>query len=176
MTTQQSAYEGFAAERRWVRGILAGIAGFLVAGALSFGLLELVGPATVYNDEIQSPKLSAVWDDELWGAPRMMSDPISFAPALIALGAAQGAVFVLVAPALSPQIVRRGLMYGLVLALLSTLAFELLGPFNLLLEPIQLVAVEWVVGLAGNLVGGIVLSAIYGRIEQVTLMAEPQAK
>ena len=47
--------------------------------------------------------------------------------------------------------------------MLSTPAFELLGPFNLLLEPLPQVAVEWRVELAGNLVGGIMLSAIYGK-------------
>ena len=174
MTTQLSAHTDSLAERRWIRGILGGIAGFLVASTVSFALLLAVGPTTVFNDEIQSPKLSAVWDDELWPAPRMMSDPISFVPALIALGAAQGAVFVLVAPALSPRIVRRGLTFGLILALLSTLAFELLGPFNLLLEPLPLVGVEWAVGLAGNLVGGIVLSAIYGRAETDPHYAEQE--
>ncbi len=166
MTTQLSANTEIAAERRWVRGILGGLVGFLVASAVSFSLLLAVGPATVFNDEIQSPKLLAVWEDELWPAPRMMSDPISFGPALIALGAAQGIVFVMVAPALPQRVVKRGLTYGLIVWLLSTLAFELLGPFNLLLEPLPLVGVEMAVGLVGGLVGGIVLSAIYGRAER----------
>lgn len=165
MTTQLSSHANSRPDRRWVRGILGGVAGFFAGSAISLALLMAVGPATVFNEDIQSPKLSAVWSDELWDAPRMMSDPVSFLPALIALGAAQGAVFVIVAPALPQRVVKRGLAYGLILALLSTLAFELLGPFNLLLEPLPLVGVEWFVGLIGNLAGGVVLSAIYGRTE-----------
>lgn len=59
-----------------------------------------------------------------------MSDPISFGMALIVLGAAQCAVFVAVSPALPGRLVKRGLTYGLILWLMSTMAFELLGPFN----------------------------------------------
>lgn len=151
-------------ERRWIRAILGGIAGFLIGAALSFSLLNLVGPATVYNEELQSPKLSAVWSDEIGPEPRMLSDPPSFGLAIVALGAAQGFVFALVAPALAGGVVRRGLIYGLIVWLLSTLSFELLGPFNLLLEPLPLVGVELAVGLPGNLLGGIVLSAIYGKL------------
>lgn len=149
--------------RRWTRGILGGIVGFLIAGAVSFPLLELVGPATVYNEELQSPKLTAVWSDELGPEPRMISDPVSFGLAMAALGAAQGFVFVLVAPALTGGVVRRGLTYGLIVWLLSMLSFELLGPFNLLLEPLPLVGVELAVALPGNLLGGMSLSAIYGK-------------
>lgn len=176
MTSQISTRTRFAEDRRWVRGILGGIVGFLVASAVGFALLEAVGPATVYNDQIQSPKLSAVWDDELWEAPRMISDPISLVPALIVFAAAQGIVFVMVAPALPQSVVRRGLTYGLILWLLSTLAFEVLGPFNLLLEPLPLVGVELAVALPGNLLGGIVLSAIYGRAKPAPLEAEREAQ
>lgn len=163
MQDEMTPRAGITAERRWLRGILGGLAGFLVAGAIGFALLEMVGPATVYNEQLQSPKLTAVWSDELWPAPRMLSDPASFALAPLALGVAQGVVFVLVAPALGGGIVKRGLSYGLIVWLLATLSFELLGPFNLLLEPLPLVAVELAVGLPGNLLGGLVLSAIYGR-------------
>ncbi len=149
--------------RRWIRGIIGGIVGLLVAGIVSFSLLELVGPSTVYNEAIQSPKLSAVWDDELWQSPKMMSDPVSFVPAFALLGAVQGAVFVIVSPALAPGIIRRGLVYGLILWLLPTLSFEILGPYNLLLEPLPLVGVELAVALPGRLLEGIVISAIYGR-------------
>ncbi len=55
MTCQLSTPTGFPAERRWVRGILGGTAGFFGA---SLALLEAVGPAAVYNDQLQSPKLS----------------------------------------------------------------------------------------------------------------------
>lgn len=125
-------------------------------------MLLAVGPSTVFDSELQSPKVTAVWET-LEPEPLMMSDPISFGLAFALLGAAQGAVFVLVAPALSSRMVKRGLTYGLILWLLSNLAFELLGPFNLLAEPVPLVAVELAVALPGNLVGGIALSAIYGR-------------
>jgi hypothetical protein len=153
---------------RWVVGIVGGIVAFLIGSGLSFALLQLVGPATVYNDEYQSEKLSAVWDDTLWEAPRMMSDPVSFIPVVLALGVAQGLVFVLVGSALPNGVVKRGLTYGLILWLLSHLSFELLGPFNLLLEPLPLVGVELAVGLVGNLLAGITLSAIYARGEPQT--------
>ena len=65
MTAQLSSSTSAPVDRRWRRGILGGVAGFLVASAVSFGLLELVGPSTVYNDEIQSEKLTAVWDGDL---------------------------------------------------------------------------------------------------------------
>ena len=171
MTSQVSMDTSVSTERRWVRGILGGIAGILVAGAVSFPLLLVIGPATVFNKELQSPKLTTVWE-VLEPAPLMMSDPISFGLAMAVLGAAQGVVFVLVASALPRGVVKRGLTYGLIVWLLSTLAFEILGPFNLLAEPVPLVMVELAVGLPGNLVGGIVLAAIYGRTEPALVEVE----
>ena len=175
MTSQDSMDTSVSTERRWVRGILGGVAGILAAGAVSFPLLLIVGPATVFNKELQSPKLTAVWDD-LKPAPLMMSAPISFGLALAVLGAAQGVAFVLVASAMPRGVVKRGLKYGLILWLLSNLAFEILGPFNLLAEPVPLVLVELAVGLPGNLVGGIVLSAIYGRTEPAPVEVEQEAQ
>ncbi len=107
MTSQLSTPTGFPAERRWVRGILGGIVGMLAAGAVSFSLLLAVGPATVFNEELQSPKLTAVWGDDLGPPPLMMSDPVAFSLVMIVLGAAQGLVFVIVASALPPGVVKR---------------------------------------------------------------------
>jgi hypothetical protein len=149
--------------KRWLRGIGGGIAGIFATGAVSYPLLLLVGPATVFNTELQSPKLTAVWDS-LEPAPLMMSDPLQFLVAFAILGAAQGAVFVLVVDALPRGLIQRGLTYGVIVWLLSNLAFEILGPFNLLAEPVPLVLVELAVALPGTLVGGVVLSAIHGRL------------
>lgn len=172
MATLNASQARAAPKPRWVMGVFGGIVAFLIGSGVSFALLEVVGPATVYNEQIQSAKLSAVWDDTLWEAPRMMSDPVSFLPAVLALGIAQGLVFVLVVSALPRTVFKRGLTYGLILWSLSTLAFELLGPFNLLLEPLPLVSVELATGLVGNLLAGIVLSAIYGRGESQGIPVE----
>jgi hypothetical protein len=149
-------------ERRWLRGILGGIASIVTTGAVSFPLLFAVGPFTVFNDDLQSPKLTAVWN-VLEPAPLMMSDPLTFLVAFALLGAAQGAAFVVVVGGLPSTVARRGLTFGFVVWLLSNLSFEVLGPFNLLAEPVPLVLVELAVALPGALAGGLVLSAIYGR-------------
>ncbi len=165
MMRETSAWVRSPADRRWIRGFVGGAVGMLVSLAVSLPLLFAVGPSTVFNEALQSPKLTAVWGDELGPPPLMMSDPATFALIVLVLGAVQGLVFVIIHPALPRTVVGRGLTYGVIVWLLSTLYFELLGPFNLLLEPLPLVGVELAVGLVGGLAGGIVLSAIYGKVE-----------
>jgi len=146
---------------RWVRAIIGGIVGVFAGAAAAFPLLFAVGPATVFNDELQSPKLQAVWN-ELEPLPLMVSNPLAFAGLLAVVGVAHGLVFAVVAGGLPVDRVRRGLAFGFIVWLMSHLFFELNAPFALLGEPLPLVGVELGVQLVGALVEGIVVSFIYG--------------
>ena len=148
--------------RKWARATAAGVAGMISGGAISFILLFGLGPATIFNESLQSPKLLAVWG-ELEPLPLMNSHPAAFGLLLAVLGAVHGLVFAIIATGLPEDTIRRGLLYGLIIWLMSTLFFELQGPLALLAEPLPLVAIELAIGLAGALVEGLVISWIYGK-------------
>lgn len=148
------------ARPRWLRGALGGVVGLLAGYAVAFPLLLLVGPATVFNSEIQSPKIGMAW--ELEPLPLMISDPAAFAVVLAVLGAVHGLAFAGLERGLPKGRLRRGLAYGLVLFGLSFLFAELLFPFSILREPLPLLGVELATAVPGALVEGLVISAIYG--------------
>ena len=147
---------------RWIRAIIGGVAGILAGAAAAFPLLFVVGSSTVFNDELQSQKLLAVWND-LEPLPLVVSAPQAFVVVLILIGVAHGVVFALVAGGLPPGRLARGLAFGLVVWLMSNLFFELNGPYALLGEPLPLVGVELSVQFVGAMVEGIVISFIYGQ-------------
>ena len=147
--------------RKWGRGILAGMVGMLASAAVSGPLLFAVGPFTIFNETLQSPKVSAVWG-ELEPLPLMISNPIAFALVLAVLGAVHGLVFVLILRGLPSAGLKRGLFYSLVIWLLSHLFFELQAPYAMLGEPLSLVGVELSIALIGALAEGTVISWIYG--------------
>jgi hypothetical protein len=82
---------------RWLRAIIGGIVGVFAGAAAAFPLLFAVGPVTIFNDELQSPKLQAVWN-ELEPLPLMVSNPLAFAGLLAIVGVAHGLFFELNAP------------------------------------------------------------------------------
>lgn len=149
------------ASRRWGRATIAGAAGIFAGAAVSGPLLFALGPFTIFNDALQSPKVQAVWD-ELEPLPLMLSNPVAFALVLVLLGVVHGLVFALIAGSLPGGRVRRGLLYGLLIWLMSHLFFELNGPYALLGEPLPLVGVELTISFVGALAEGVVISAIYG--------------
>ncbi len=147
---------------RWARLAGAGIAGMFAGSAAALPLLFLVGPSTIFNDAIQSPKLTLVWN-ELEPLPIMMSNPAAFAVVLAVVGAGHGLAFGIVERGLPADFIRRGLAFGAVIWLMTYVFFELNGPFGLLGEPLPLVGVELAVQVVGALVEGVVISLLAGR-------------
>jgi hypothetical protein len=150
--------------RKWGSAVISGIAGIFAGAAVSGPLLFAIGPFTIFNEAIQSPKVQAVWD-ELEPLPLMISNPVAFALVLALLGVVHGLVFALIVGGLPGRRLKRGLLYGLIIWLMSHLFFELNGPYGLLGEPMPLVGVELIVSLIGALLEGIVISAVYGRVQ-----------
>ncbi|HSM71465.1 MAG TPA: hypothetical protein VK851_07980 [Anaerolineales bacterium] len=149
--------------QKWGWAILSGIIGMFVGAGVGGPLLFAVGPSTIFNEAIQSPKVSAVWG-ELEPLPLMVSNPLAFAIVLAVLGAVHGYVFVLVIRSLPDTTLKRGLYFGFIIWLMSILYFELQAPYSMLGEPLILVGVELAIGLVGALVEGVVISWIYGKL------------
>ena len=148
--------------RKWGRAMIGGVAGMLAGGLVSGLILFAVGPYTIFNSAIQSPKVNAVWG-ELEPLPLMVSNLAGFALMLARLGAVHGLVFALIVNGLPTARLKRGLLYGLITWLLSNLFFELNGPFAILGEPLLLVGVELGIGFVGAMVEGVVISVVYGQ-------------
>lgn len=150
------------ASRKWGRAIIAGVAGIFAGAAVSGPLLFALGPYTIFNEALQSPKVTAVWD-QLEPLPLILSNPVAFALVLALLGVVHGLIFVRIAGSLPSNRLKRGLLYGLIIWLMSHLFFELNGPYGLLGEPLPLVGVELTISFIGALAEGVIMSAVYGR-------------
>lgn len=149
--------------RKIGRALLAGIVGIFASFAVSAPLLFAIGPFTIFNEAIQSPKVIAVWG-ELEPLPLLVSNPVGFGLILTLLGAVHGLVFAIIAGGLPASMLKRGLLYGLIIWLLASLFFELQAPFAMLGEPLLLVLVELAIQFAGALMEGVTISWIYGKI------------
>lgn len=145
---------------RWVRGMIGGAVGVLLGFSIAFPLLLVVGPSTIFNEAIQSPKVLSAWGDP--PLPLYVTN-LGLALAGIALvGAAWGLVFVAIVKGLPTPTAKRGLAFGLIL-FAAFLFAEVAFPFALLLEPVPLVALELAIFFPGALIAGLIISAIYGR-------------
>lgn len=75
--------------RKWGRKLAGGVVGIFAGALVSGPLMFAVGPYTIFNSDLQSPKVDAVWG-ELEPLPLMVSNPAGYALILAVLGAGTG--------------------------------------------------------------------------------------
>ena len=128
--------------RTVIAGTIAGIV-FNVVGFLTFVLigsgLDRNGP--LLDPGLQSPKMIAVWTT-IEPLPLFQTRPATMLLLYVLFGVTYAILFRSVAPAWPPGFVQRTGRLTLIIWALSCLFFELFGPFNLLGEPLGLVALE----------------------------------
>ncbi len=146
-----------------IAGLLGGIAfwvvTFLTFVLLGSGLDQASGP--LVDPELQSPKLLAVWT-ELEPLPLFATAPHLILAAYIGFALGHALLFRSVQGAWPAGRWPRTWRLALVAWTMSYLFFELLGPLNLLAEPLPLVALELAFWSAAALVEAAII---------VTLMA-----
>jgi hypothetical protein len=146
---------------RWQRAVVAGALGGL---AWNGAMVAFFGPAQLVlaDPELQSPKMLAAFMDPE-ALPRMAAAPWILPVLLLVLGIVYGLVFAVIAGGLPGRTWwTRGSSFGLVAWALGFLWFEAYLPWNVLLEPVSLVAFELVLWLAVLQVVGLVIARIYG--------------
>lgn len=147
--------------RRWLRGLLGGAVGVVVGFAVSFPLFFVIGPSTIFNEDIQSHKVLSAWEDE--PLPLYATNLGIVLVGYAIIGALLGLVFVGIVGSLPSPTVRRGIAYGLVVFAVAFVFAEFAFPFALLLEPLPLVALELAIQFPAAIIAGLVISAIYGK-------------
>jgi hypothetical protein len=93
------------------------------------------------SNEPSFTKLIAVWTT-IAPLPLIVTYPLAMVLGVVGLGVGHAFVYRWLAPAWPPGILRRALRMAALLYLLSSVCFEFFAPFNLLREPVPLVAVE----------------------------------
>lgn len=147
-----------------VAGLLGGLAfwvvTFLTFVLLGSGLDQASGP--LVDPALQSPKLLAVWT-EIEPLPLFATAPLLILAVYIAFALGHAFLFRSVQDAWPAGRWARTWRLALVLWSLSYLFFELLGPLNLLAEPLPLVALELAFWLAAALVETALIVALLVR-------------
>jgi hypothetical protein len=129
------------------RTVVAGLAGgavFCVATFVAFvligsGLDHRSGP--LFDPSVQSAKVIAVWT-QLEPLPLFVTKPHAMLLGYILFGIGHAFLFRSVAAAWPAGVIPRAWRLAVLTWGLSYLFFEFLGPFNLLGEPLSLVALE----------------------------------
>jgi len=142
------------------------IGGVLAATAWWAGLLLVFGPAqSLLSDPArQSAKFLAAFTDP--PLPRMAEHPETLLVGLLIVGWFHAGVFAALEPKLSGGILRKGITFGVIAWALMVPWFEFYLPWNVMREPLGLVALEGLCWLGVQLGVGLVLSAT-GRIGRI---------
>jgi hypothetical protein len=153
---------GTIAYSKLLRAAIGGAVAIVIANTVSNILFFQLGRPLLFKNEAQSAKIISVLF-EMEPLPLMFTNgPLYMAIAAV-IGVVHGLVFYWIEPALPRGVVARGLAFGAILWALMALYFEFHAPFNMLGEPVALVAVELVFWIAVVAVQGLTLSIIYGR-------------
>lgn len=143
-----------------MRGLIGGIVGVVVGFSVAFPLFFVVGPSTIFNEALQSPKVLSAWGDE--PLPLYITNLGLVIAGYAILGALLGLVFVAIVQGLPSRPVKRGLAFGLVVFLTAFVFAEFAFPFALLLEPLPLVALELAIQFPAAIIAGLIISMFYG--------------
>lgn len=130
------------------RTVAAGLAAGLAFGLGTIGTFVLLGSGLdhrgpLFDPQVQSAKLIAVWT-EMEPLPLFVTAPHLILGAYLLLGVGHALLYRSVAPAWPAAKLSRIWRLWLVIWAFSFVVFEFLGPFNLLGEPLALVALELV--------------------------------
>jgi hypothetical protein len=123
------------------RTLVAGLAGGAAFSVASFLTFVLIGSGPLFDPDMQSPKLIAVWT-QMEPLPLFVAAPYVVLLGYLLFGIGHAFLFRSVAAAWPEGAAPRTWRLAVVIWGLSCLFFEFLGPFNLLGEPLSLVALE----------------------------------
>jgi hypothetical protein len=123
------------------RTLVAGLAGGAAFSVVGFLTFVLIGSGPLFDPDIQSPKLIAVWT-QMEPLPLFVTAPYAMLLGYLLFGIGHAFLLRSVAAAWPEGIAPRTWRLAVVIWGLSCLFFEFLGPFNLLGEPLSLVALE----------------------------------
>ena len=128
---------------KWGRGVRASLAGLAGGVAWFLGILVMFGPAqaVLTDPNLQSAKMIAAFSPEPM-APRSHGSPWLVGAGLLCIGVLWGWVYAWIAAAWPGPWWKRGLRFGAVGWALMVPWFEFYLPWNVLLEPVALVALE----------------------------------
>jgi hypothetical protein len=124
-----------------LRTVAAGLAGGVAFIMVSFLTFVLIGSGSLSDPGVQSAKLLAVMN-ELEPLPLFQTAPHLIFTGYILFNVGYAFLFRSVAKAWPAGVIPRTWRLALVIWGFSSLFFEFLGPFNLLGEPLGLVALE----------------------------------
>ncbi len=150
-------------ESKWLKVIICGFIGAFVSAVVSVLLFQGIGSGIIFNPQLQSPKLIAVWQT-IQPLPLMTNNLLPFAIGWILIGIVQTLVFFYIIEGLPKDTLKRGLTFGIVLWCLKSLFFEFFTPFNLFGEPLYLVAMELSFWFITDIAEGLTLSFLYDKL------------
>jgi hypothetical protein len=146
--------------------LLASAAGGLALGVSMFLTFRLIGfgngGGVLLDPSTQSAKLIAVWT-RLEPRPRILTDPLLMQAGFILMAALHAALYKSVSKAWPPGVLSRGVRFSALLYGVAFVFWEFFTPFNLLGEPLPLVALEllfWAVVAASE---GFTIAALLER-------------
>ncbi|MBB5519276.1 hypothetical protein [Amphiplicatus metriothermophilus] len=145
-------------------------AGFFGALAFAVGLMATFGPAQqiLADPELQSAKFIAAFAGD--PPPRMNASPFVLPLGVLVAGLAHATAFQLVYRGLPRNWFAAGLVYGLAAWLIGALWFEFYLPWNVMLEPWPLAALELACWLGVSLLTGLAIACVFRKV----LRAPPQ--
>ena len=149
--------------RKYLKAALAGMTGIFFANIVSGFLFFGIGRSILFDPAHQSQKVIAVMNT-MEPLPLMRTDIGLYMFLALFIGIIHGIVFLYIRDSLPDNILRAGLSYGAILWGLMALYFEFQAPFNMLREPVPLLALElffWII-VAG--VEGIIISYTFSKI------------
>jgi hypothetical protein len=139
--------------------LVAGVAGGATFWVATFVTFVLIGSRPLFDPAVQSPKLIAVWT-ELEPLPLFATAPHVVLLEYVLFGVGYAVLLRSVAAAWPASVWARTWRLAAVIWGLSCAFFELLGPVNLLGEPLGLVMLELVFWAAAALAEAAVVSAL----------------
>ena len=142
--------------RTVIAGVV-GIVGFLIVNFLGF---EVASPI-LFDPDLQSAKLIAVWD-EIEPLPPAYGEAVT-GSILILIVIGRAFVYRWLAPAWPTGVVARALRYALLVWFLSFFFLEFAAPFTLFGEPVGLVLIELVILAVAVLAEAFLLAGIMER-------------
>lgn len=145
-----------------MRGGFSGAIAFVIANIVSNLLFFQIGKSFLFNPDVQSEKLIAVFF-EIEPLPLMFTNGPLYMAIAAFIGIVHGLVFTYIEPSLPKGKIKRGVAFAAILWALMVLYFEFHTPFNMFHEPILLVLLELVFWVIVVLVEGLLISLIYGK-------------
>ena len=139
------------------------VAGLIAGIVMNVAVLATFGPAQAIltDPALQSAKfLAAFTEDPL---PRAAAFPALFQLGFLALGFVHALAFLILKGGLGSNWLTAGLKYGFAAWLIAYLWFEYYLPWNVMLEPLPLVALELACWLAVMLANGLALAFVYRK-------------